>query len=136
MRDPGLTCAERERFAHGFESPRLVGGEHARGYALCPCWGGREQNLGPTDRKGECPDPRAPHEGATRDVVHGFLPERCERRHLVRPAETTGATTCQGNWEGPRRPPSFGTVRKIERRFRDRIKRSHAVRCEQRRGGW
>jgi hypothetical protein len=79
--------------------------------------GGREQNLGAAHRKGKRSDPRAPHEGATRDVVHGFLPERCERRHLVPPAEAAGATACQGNWEGPRRPPSFGTARKLNADF-------------------
>jgi hypothetical protein len=79
--------------------------------------GGREQYLGAAHRKGKRSDPRASHKGATRDIVHGFLPERCEQRHLVRLAEAAGAAIRWATGKGQDGRRFFGTVRKVNADF-------------------
>src|SRR3954451_5955701 len=117
MRDPCLSRTEGQRLAHPLESPCFVRREHAQGNSLCPCLCCREQDFDVTHREGECSDPRALHEGATRDVVHGFLPRAVRATHLVRPAEAAGATTCRGNWKAETAAAFFWNSSKSERRF-------------------
>src|SRR3954471_21244926 len=117
MRDPSLSRTEGQRLAHRLERPCFVRREHAQGHTLCPCLCCRKQDFDATHREGECSDPRALHEGATHDVVHGFLPRAVRTTAPCAPAEAAGATTCRGNKKAGTAPAFFGTVRKVNADF-------------------
>src|SRR5215471_10851771 len=119
---PGLARIRNQRLAERVERRGLRGRQRPQRDALCARRARREQNLGAAHREGERADCRAFHEGASFDVVHGLLPGTRSgalvignHRGAIRRANTLA--TAAVFWNGS----------KIQRRFRERIKRPRAA---------
>jgi hypothetical protein len=117
MRDPSFSRTEGQRLAYRLERPCFVRREHAQGNTLCPCLCCREQDFDATHREGECSDPRALHEGATHDVVHGFLPRAVRATHLYATGLSSRRDDLSGQLEGRDGRRLFWNGSKSERRF-------------------